>query len=252
MPGRGESDWLADPNDYTFPTYLTTLVALIARSGADDGGLGRHVDGRPSRHGRRGAAEEPDRAARRQRRRARHRAGRARTHPRLLRPRPDVRDVRRDRAATFARFRRRSGGSPTRSGSTSPGPMSGNAPTAAGDSPTIRASRCRSGRPRRRRTCGVSGTRSAARRSCCAARSRISFPPPRRRRWRRAGPKPAVVEFADVGHAPMLLSAEQIDPVARFLRAEHLPSRDPWPTGTPPAAGRNRPSSLTIAARSWP
>ena len=25
MPGRGESDWLADPNDYVFPTYLTTL-----------------------------------------------------------------------------------------------------------------------------------------------------------------------------------------------------------------------------------
>lgn len=34
MPGRGESDWLADPNDYTFPTYLTTLTALVARSGA--------------------------------------------------------------------------------------------------------------------------------------------------------------------------------------------------------------------------
>ncbi len=34
MPGRGESDWLADPNDYTFPTYLTTLTAVIARSGA--------------------------------------------------------------------------------------------------------------------------------------------------------------------------------------------------------------------------
>lgn len=35
MPGRGESEWLADPNDYAFPTYLTTLTALIARSGAD-------------------------------------------------------------------------------------------------------------------------------------------------------------------------------------------------------------------------
>ena len=34
MPGRGNSDWLADPNDYVFPTYLTTLTALIARSGA--------------------------------------------------------------------------------------------------------------------------------------------------------------------------------------------------------------------------
>jgi len=36
MPGRGLSDWLADPNDYVFPTYLTTLTALIARSGAEN------------------------------------------------------------------------------------------------------------------------------------------------------------------------------------------------------------------------
>ena len=35
MPGRGASAWLADPNDYTFPTYLVTLTALIARSGAE-------------------------------------------------------------------------------------------------------------------------------------------------------------------------------------------------------------------------
>ncbi len=35
MPGRGLSAWLADPNDYVFPTYLTTLTALIARSGAE-------------------------------------------------------------------------------------------------------------------------------------------------------------------------------------------------------------------------
>ena len=35
MPGRGKSDWLADPNDYVFPTYLTTLTALLARSGAE-------------------------------------------------------------------------------------------------------------------------------------------------------------------------------------------------------------------------
>lgn len=34
MPGRGSSAWLADPADYVFPTYLTTLTALIARSGA--------------------------------------------------------------------------------------------------------------------------------------------------------------------------------------------------------------------------
>ena len=35
MPGRGASQWLADPNDYIFPTYLTALTALVARSGAE-------------------------------------------------------------------------------------------------------------------------------------------------------------------------------------------------------------------------
>ncbi|MBS0325216.1 MAG: alpha/beta hydrolase [Proteobacteria bacterium] len=35
MPGRGQSDWLADPMEYVFPVYLTTLTALIAASGAD-------------------------------------------------------------------------------------------------------------------------------------------------------------------------------------------------------------------------
>lgn len=34
MPGRGGSEWLADPRDYVFPTYLTALTALVARSGA--------------------------------------------------------------------------------------------------------------------------------------------------------------------------------------------------------------------------
>ncbi len=34
MPGRGESQWLSDPADYVFPTYLATLAALIARSNA--------------------------------------------------------------------------------------------------------------------------------------------------------------------------------------------------------------------------
>ena len=32
MPGRGDSEWLADPNDYTFPTYLTTLTTLLAHA----------------------------------------------------------------------------------------------------------------------------------------------------------------------------------------------------------------------------
>jgi pimeloyl-ACP methyl ester carboxylesterase len=35
MPGRGRSEWLRDPMDYVAPTYLTTLTALIAASGAE-------------------------------------------------------------------------------------------------------------------------------------------------------------------------------------------------------------------------
>src|SRR5262245_6716943 len=38
MPGRGLSDWLADPNDYVVPTYLTLLTALSARGGAEQVG----------------------------------------------------------------------------------------------------------------------------------------------------------------------------------------------------------------------
>ena len=32
MPGRGKSDWLREPNDYVFPVYLGALTALIARA----------------------------------------------------------------------------------------------------------------------------------------------------------------------------------------------------------------------------
>jgi pimeloyl-ACP methyl ester carboxylesterase len=36
MPGRGKSEWLPNPLDYIAPTYLTTLTALICASGAED------------------------------------------------------------------------------------------------------------------------------------------------------------------------------------------------------------------------
>jgi pimeloyl-ACP methyl ester carboxylesterase len=36
MPGRGQSEWLREPMDYVTPVYLTALTALIARSGADE------------------------------------------------------------------------------------------------------------------------------------------------------------------------------------------------------------------------
>lgn len=34
MPGRGQSDWLADKNDYDYVTYVAAAAALVARSGA--------------------------------------------------------------------------------------------------------------------------------------------------------------------------------------------------------------------------
>jgi pimeloyl-ACP methyl ester carboxylesterase len=46
MPGRGASDWLADPRDYTFPTYLTTLTALVAACGVETvGWIGTSMGG---------------------------------------------------------------------------------------------------------------------------------------------------------------------------------------------------------------
>lgn len=35
MPGRGRSDWLPVKTDYVFPNYLAVLTALVAASGAD-------------------------------------------------------------------------------------------------------------------------------------------------------------------------------------------------------------------------
>jgi pimeloyl-ACP methyl ester carboxylesterase len=35
----------------------------------------------------------------------------------------------------------------------------------------------------------------------------------------RRGPKPTLIEFPEIGHAPMLLSAEQIAPVVQFIRS---------------------------------
>jgi len=35
MPGRGDSEWLRDPNDYIFATYLTTLTAFLAHTRAE-------------------------------------------------------------------------------------------------------------------------------------------------------------------------------------------------------------------------
>ena len=97
MPGRGASAWLADANDYTFPTYLGTLTALIARSGAERVSWVGTSHGRAARHGDGGAAQYARRAAGDQRCRTADRAAGAGPHSQLPGPRSDLRDVRRSR-----------------------------------------------------------------------------------------------------------------------------------------------------------
>ena len=221
MPGRGESDWLADPNDYVFTTYLTTLIALIARSGAESvdwvgtsmgGLLGIVAAAQPKSPVARlvvndvGPVIEPAALAR-----IRGYFG----------ARPDVRDLRRDRRVHAHGLRAVRAAHRCAMGASHAHQCPRNAPTAAGDSPTIPASRCRSARPPRRRTCGrrlgrdpLPDARAAGR------RVRSSFRGHRQRRWRRADRDPRSSNSPDVGHAPMLLSPEQIDPGREFLRAE--------------------------------
>ncbi len=35
MPGRGDSEWLPDARDYVFPTYLTALTVMLAHAGVE-------------------------------------------------------------------------------------------------------------------------------------------------------------------------------------------------------------------------
>ena len=146
MPGRGESEWLADPNDYVVHDLPDHADGADRAQRRRDGGLDRHVDGRAPRHGGRGAAEEPDRAGS-----SSTTSGPPSSRPRSIGSAVTSASIRASRPtprsnSTYARFPPRSGPSPTRNGSTSRGATSGSAPTAAGDWPTIRASPCRSAR----------------------------------------------------------------------------------------------------------
>src|SRR4030095_510850 len=120
MPGRGRSEWLADPNDYVFPTYLTVLNALVARSRAETvawvgtsmgGLLGIIIAAQPQTPVARLAVNDvgphvsPGRESRRHRRRPHDRARCTGADPRIFRARPDVRDVRRNRQVRAHRFR---------------------------------------------------------------------------------------------------------------------------------------------------
>ena len=217
MPGRGQSDWLADPNDYVFPTYLTTLTALIARSGAANvswvgtsmgGLLGIVAAAMPKTPVARlvvndvGPVIEPAALARI--------AEYFGTDPKFATYEEIDRYVRQISApfgpltdAQWAHVvgnnvRRRPDGRwelvydpgiavPFRQQPAPPALW-----------PTWDAIRCP--------TLVLRGAQSDLLSAATAAE------------MARRGPKPRVVEFAGVGHAPMLLAADQVEPVIAFLR----------------------------------
>jgi pimeloyl-ACP methyl ester carboxylesterase len=218
MPGRGESDWLADPNDYVFPTYLTTLTALIARSGAESvdwvgtsmgGLLGMVMAAQPKSPVARlvvndvGPTIEPAAIER-----IRGYFGLDPTFATYAEIEAYIRTV----SAPFGRLTDAQWDHVTRTNvrqrpdgrwglAYDPGIA---VPFRASAAPTDlwglwEAIGCA--------TLVLRGAQSDLLSTSTAAEMAMR------------GPRPAVVEFADVGHAPMLLSREQIEPVTRFLRS---------------------------------
>ena len=218
MPGRGESEWLADPNDYVFTTYLTALVALIARSGAETvdwvgtsmgGLLGIVVAAQPKSPIRRlvvndvGPAIEPAALDR-----IRGYFGLDPTFATYAEIEQYVRLV----SAPFGRLTDAQWEHVTRTnvrqradgrwglaydpGIAVPFRASAAPPDLWGIWDAIRCP-----------TLVLRGAQSDLLSAATAAEMGTR------------GPRPAIIEFADVGHAPMLLSSEQIDPVAAFLQA---------------------------------
>ncbi|HVN35009.1 MAG TPA: alpha/beta hydrolase [Casimicrobiaceae bacterium] len=218
MPGRGESDWLANPNDYVFPTYLTALTALVARSGAETvdwvgtsmgGLLGIVMAAQPKSPVRKlvvndvGPTIEPAAIER-----IRSYFGTDPTFATYAEIEQYVRAISAPFGAlsdpqwehmTRTNVRQRADGRwgiaydpgiavPFRSSAAPPDLW-----------PAWDAIR--------QPTLLLRGAKSDLLSAATAAE------------MVRRGPKPALIEFGDVGHAPMLLSAEQIDPVARFLRS---------------------------------
>jgi len=233
MPGRGESDWLADPNDYVFTTYLTTLVALIARSGAETvdwvgtsmgGLLGMVVAAQPkSPVGRLvvndvGPAIEPAALDRIR--------GYFGLDPSFA-TYPEIEQYIRTVSAPFGSLTDAQWEHVTRSNVRQRADGRWRLAYDPGIAVPFRASaappdlwsiwdaiRC----PTLVLRGAQSDLLSAATADAMSKR----------------GPMPKVLEIEDVGHAPMLLSAGQIDPVARFLRGATLPS----PSSDVQGAGR--------------
>jgi pimeloyl-ACP methyl ester carboxylesterase len=217
MPGRGRSDWLADPNDYVFPTYLTVLTAVIARCGAETvGWVGTSMGGLL---GMTMAAQKGTPVARL----VVNDVGPAIEPAALERIRGyfgldptfatygEIAQYIRTVSAPFGTLTDGQWEHLTRSNvrqradgrwglAYDPGiAVPFRASAAPPDLwPMWEAIRCP--------TLVLRGRDSDLLSAATAARMAAS------------GPKPEVVEFEGVGHAPMLLSADQIDPVVRFLR----------------------------------
>ena len=218
MPGRGRSEWLADPNDYVFPTYLTVLTALIARTGAQavdwvgtsmGGLLGIVLAAQPNTPIAKlvvndvGPAIEPAALER-----IRGYFGLDPTFATYDEIAQYIRNVSApfgphtdeqwDRL-TASNVRQRADGQwglAYDPGIAVPFRAAAAPPDLWGLWDAIRCP-----------TLVLRGKESDLLSAATAAQMSTR------------GPKPAIVEFAGVGHAPMLLSANQIDPVARFLRS---------------------------------
>ena len=217
MPGRGESDWLADPNDYVFPTYLTTLTALIARSGAQTvdwvgtsmgGLLGIVMAAQPKSPIARlvvndvGPSIEPAAIERIR--------GYFGTDPTFA-TYAEIEQYIRTISAPFGPLTPTQWEHVTRTnvrqrgdgrwglvydpGIAAPFRSSAAPPDLWGLWDAIRVP-----------TLALRGAKSDLLSAATAAE------------MARRGPKPVLIEFPGVGHAPMLLSSDQIDPVLRFIR----------------------------------
>ena len=218
MPGRGESDWLADANDYIFPTYLTTLTALLARSGAETvdwigtsmgGLLGIIIAAQPKQPIAHlvindiGPAIEPAALER-----IRGYFGLDPTFASYAEIERYIRQI----SATFGPLTDAQWDHVTRSNVRQRPDSRWGLAYDPGIAVPFRASaapadlwslwdaiRCP--------TLVLRGAQSDLLSTATATQMTAR------------GPMPKLVEFAGVGHAPMLLSAEQIDPVVRFVRS---------------------------------
>ena len=218
MPGRGESDWLTDPNDYVFPTYLTALTALVARSGAETvdwvgtsmgGLLGIVMAAQPKSPVRKlvvndvGPAIEPAAIER-----IRSYFGTDPTFATYAEIEQYVRKI----SAPFGPLTDAQWEHMTRTNVRQR--LDGRWGIAY--DPGIAVPFRSSAAPPdlwpvwdaiRQPTLLLRGAKSDLLSAATAAE------------MVRRGPRPKLLEFPDVGHAPMLLSAEQIEPVARFIRS---------------------------------